>query len=76
MDFIPNHTSDKHRWFIESRKGGEDNPFSDFYMWHDGKLLENGTRVPPNNWVKTVILKTLTIITCLEPKMSPLLFFE
>jgi alpha-glucosidase len=51
MDFIPNHSSDRHRWFVESRKGGKDNPYSDYYVWHDGKLLENGTRVPPNNWV-------------------------
>jgi alpha-glucosidase len=51
MDYIPNHTSDQHAWFVESRKGGANNPYSDFYMWADGKLLENGTRVPPNQWV-------------------------
>jgi len=51
MDFIPNHSSNLHKWFVESRKGGENNPYSDYYVWNDGKLLENGTRVPPNNWV-------------------------
>lgn len=59
MDLIPNHTSDKHPWFLESRKGGADNPFSDFYIWHDGKFLEDGTRVPPNNWVRTVTPKQI-----------------
>jgi alpha-glucosidase len=51
MDFIPNHTSNKHKWFVESREGGADNPYADFYIWSDGSLLDNGTRVPPNNWV-------------------------
>ena len=51
MDFIPNHTSDKHKWFIESSKGGENNKYSDYYIWHSGRTLANGTRAPPNNWV-------------------------
>lgn len=50
MDFIPNHTSDKHPWFIESCKGS-DNPYSDWYRWADPKILEDGTRAPPNNWL-------------------------
>jgi len=50
MDFIPNHVSNKHKWFTESRKGDSSNLYSDFFIWSDGKLLENGTRVPPNNW--------------------------
>jgi glycosidase len=51
MDYIPNHSSDQHEWFIESRKGGDNNPYKDFYVWSDGKLSENGTREPPNQWV-------------------------
>lgn len=51
MDYIPNHTSDQHPWFLESKKGGEENPYRDYYRWHDGQVLENGSRVPPNNWV-------------------------
>ena len=50
MDYIPNHTSDLHEWFQESRQGAE-NEFSNFYIWADGKILENGTTAPPNNWV-------------------------
>lgn len=44
MDLVINHTSDEHRWFIESRSA-KDNPYRDYYLWHEG---EKGT--PPNNW--------------------------
>ncbi|MCI9597970.1 MAG: alpha-glucosidase [Firmicutes bacterium] len=45
MDLVVNHTSDEHRWFVESRKGkGE--PYGDYYIWRDGK--EDGSA--PNNW--------------------------
>lgn len=44
MDLVINHTSDRHPWFIESRKS-KDNPYRDFYIWRDGK---NGRE--PNNW--------------------------
>ena len=49
MDFIPNHSSDKHRWFEASRRREE--PYTNYYIWHDGKIHEDGTRAPPNNWV-------------------------
>lgn len=39
MDFVPNHTSDQHPWFIESR-ASRDNPKRDWYLWRD----------QPNNW--------------------------
>lgn len=45
MDLVPNHTSDEHPWFIESRSS-KDNPKRDWYIWRDGK--DNGE--PPNNW--------------------------
>ena len=45
MDLVVNHTSDEHRWFVESRKG-KDNPYGDYYIWRDGK--EDGQE--PNNW--------------------------
>ena len=45
MDLVVNHTSDEHRWFVESRKGGE-GPYRDYYIWRDGK--EDGKA--PNNW--------------------------
>lgn len=44
MDLVVNHTSDEHPWFLESKKS-RDNPYSDYYIWRDGK---NGKL--PNNW--------------------------
>ena len=34
MDLVFNHTSDRHKWFIESRSS-RDNPYRDFYIWKD-----------------------------------------
>ena len=45
MDLVVNHTSDEHRWFVESRKA-EDTPYRDYYIWREGK---EGNQ-PPNNW--------------------------
>jgi alpha-glucosidase len=45
MDLVPNHTSDQHPWFIES-KSSRDNPKRDWYIWHDGGP-DGGL---PNNW--------------------------
>ncbi|WP_028241396.1 alpha-amylase family glycosyl hydrolase [Stutzerimonas azotifigens] len=39
LDFVPNHTSDQHPWFLESRSS-RDNPKRDWYIWRDR----------PNNW--------------------------
>ena len=46
LDLVPNHTSDRHPWFIESR-ASRDNPKRDWYIWRDPK--EDGG--PPNNWL-------------------------
>ena len=40
LDFVPNHTSDKHPWFLESRSSRE-SPKRDWYLWRD----------EPNNWM-------------------------
>jgi alpha-glucosidase len=50
MDMVMNHTSDQHAWFLESRSS-RDNPYRDWYVWHEGKG-ETATRQgwPPNNW--------------------------
>ncbi len=50
MDYIPNHSSDQHVWFQESCKG-DDNPYSDYYVWKKGKTGPDGKLQPPNNWV-------------------------
>lgn len=45
IDWVPNHSSDQHVWFQESRSS-RDNPKRDWYIWRDAK--PDGT--PPNNW--------------------------
>ncbi|SDC32761.1 oligo-1,6-glucosidase [Pelagirhabdus alkalitolerans] len=45
MDLVVNHTSDEHKWFIES-KSSKNNPYRDYYIWKDPK--PNGE--PPTNW--------------------------
>jgi alpha-glucosidase len=45
IDFVLNHTSDQHPFFIESRSS-RNNPKRDWYIWHDPK--PDGSR--PNNW--------------------------
>ncbi|MGA2636102.1 MAG: alpha-glucosidase [Terracidiphilus sp.] len=50
MDMVMNHTSDQHKWFLESRSS-RTNPYRDWYVWHDGKgetATDKGA--PPNNW--------------------------
>lgn len=34
MDLVANHTSDEHKWFIESKKS-KDNAYRDYYVWRD-----------------------------------------
>jgi alpha-glucosidase len=46
LDLVPNHTSDQHPWFIESR-ASRDNPKRDWYLWRDPKP-DGGV---PNNWL-------------------------
>lgn len=46
LDFVPNHTSDQHPWFIESRSS-YDSPKRDWYIWRDG----NADGAVPNNWI-------------------------
>jgi len=46
LDLVPNHSSDEHFWFKESRKS-KNNPYRDYYYWKPPK--EDGS--PPTNWV-------------------------
>ncbi|XP_054049976.1 protein phosphatase 1B isoform X2 [Rissa tridactyla] len=48
MDLIPNHTSDKHRWFQLSRN--RTGKYADYYIWQDCAQAA-GSVTPPNNWV-------------------------
>ncbi len=46
LDWVPNHTSDRHPWFAEARMS-RDSPKRDWYRWRDG--TDDGV-TPPNNW--------------------------
>ena len=46
LDLVPNHSSDEHAWFKESRSS-KDNPKRDWYIWRD-PAPDGG---PPNNWL-------------------------
>jgi len=46
IDYVPNHTSDRHPWFLESRSSPH-HPKRDWYVWRDPKP-DGG---PPNNWI-------------------------
>jgi alpha-glucosidase len=46
LDFVPNHSSDQHPWFVESRSN-RSNPKRDWYIWRD-PAPDGG---PPNNWI-------------------------
>ena len=44
LDWVPNHTSDQHPWFVDSR-ASRDSAKRDWYRWHDGT-----PQLAPNNW--------------------------
>ena len=48
LDFVVNHSSDQHKWFLDS-KSSRTSAHRDWYIWRDGK----GPGQPPNNWVST-----------------------
>ena len=62
LDMVLNHTSDKHKWFIES-ESSRINPKADWYVWNNGQLASapdvtayekrfaHDGMVPPNNWI-------------------------
>lgn len=48
LDFVVNHSSDQHKWFLDS-KSSRTSEHRDWYIWRDGK----GPGQPPNNWTST-----------------------
>lgn len=48
LDFVVNHSSDQHPWFLDS-KSSRTSAHRDWYIWRDGK----GPGEPPNNWMST-----------------------
>jgi alpha-glucosidase len=54
IDLVPNHTSDEHSWFRQSRQSREDT-YSDWYIWRDPQGHDKqGQPIPPNNWVEVI----------------------
>lgn len=54
VDLVPNHTSDEHPWFHQSKQSREDK-YSDWYIWKDPKGHDGrGKPIPPNNWINVL----------------------
>src|SRR4051795_13611359 len=53
LDLVPNHSSDRHPWFVESRSS-RNNPKRDWYIWRDA-APDGGV---PNNWVGAFLNKS------------------
>src|SRR5579859_5242664 len=54
LDFVVNHTSDQHKWFLDS-KSSRTAAHRDWYIWRDGK----GRGQPPNNWKSPFVSSSL-----------------
>ena len=52
MDFVPNHSSNEHEWFLRSEAREE--PYTDYYVWADPAGWDGDTPRPPNNWLSKV----------------------
>ena len=53
LDFVPNHSSDQHPWFVESRSSRESKK-RDWYLWRDAAAGADSRAVRerlPNNWM-------------------------
>ena len=46
LDYVINHTSDQHKWFLASKSSKTD-PYRNWYVWHDARPGNQ----PPNNWI-------------------------
>lgn len=58
VDLVPNHSSDEHPWFHQSRQSRED-VYSDWYIWKDPKGHDKaGKPIPPNNWINVLTGET------------------
>lgn len=65
VDIVINHSSDKHRWFIDSINKEEN--YIDYYVWRDPKAYDfNGKPIPPNNWVSQ---KNILILSSISVKI-------
>jgi alpha-glucosidase len=49
VDLVPNHSSDRHRWFVQALAAAPGSPERDRYLFRDGR--GPGGAEPPNNWL-------------------------
>lgn len=69
LDFVPNHSSNEHWWFVQSELGVE--PYRDYYVWHPGKPVPGQARPDvPNNWVSLVSFNSFV-----SPEIKKNMFF-
>ncbi|HEY5822059.1 MAG TPA: alpha-amylase family glycosyl hydrolase [Propionibacteriaceae bacterium] len=61
VDFVANHTSDEHPWFLAARAAGPGSPERDHYHFRDGRG-ENGDE-PPNDWISAFGGRAWTRVT-------------
>ena len=64
MDLVVNHTSDEHKWFIESRKS-TDNPYRDYYIWRPAKEAFRTTGAPASPVLHGNMIKQRICISCI-----------
>ena len=58
VDLVPNHSSDEHDWFRQSRQS-RTGKYADWYVWKDPKgKTKTGKPIPPNNWLDIFTGKT------------------
>ncbi len=55
IDWVPNHTSDQHPWFVDAASG-HDSAHRNWYVWRDADAGGG----PPNNWVAAFDLSAPT----------------
>lgn len=49
LDVVADRSSDQHEWFNASIFRID--PYTDYYIWANGTVMDNGTKVPPDNQV-------------------------
>lgn len=54
LDLVPNHMSIRSELFKKSCLGLK--PYSDYFIWRKGTVLEDGSMAPPNNWVSVTYI--------------------
>ena len=60
MDFVPNHSSNEHDWFLKSEQ--REDPYTDYYIWRDRNESNPGNNTP--------LVRLVTIFSCEEAALE------